>query len=196
MLEKPHDTSTLETEGAANTPVTLSLGKVTRARELTSPDFGASVAIVISECLGRMLGDSSFTDGAQTPPKSVALEVHILDVATGCHIVRSSFLAALVGFGNARLRIRAGLVDVENDQLLSTFSFSLKHNGLDRGEEDYLVDNGPRLLSELSYRAATQLVARATRTLCPDNSIENLNKQPSNPSRRATYAYEDNQYRR
>ena len=106
--------------------------------------------------------------------RRIALRVHVADVYGGCHIVRSSYLLSLLGFGNARLKLHARLHDLDSGLPLSSFTHFLRHNGLNRGAEDYLEDNSAALVKELSRQAAHDLTTRASKRLRPPLPVSKL----------------------
>ena len=117
------------------------------------------------------LGDAfelpSVSDLGGVDGRRAALAVHIADVDGGCHVVRCSYLLTLLGFGNARLKLYARLYDLDSGLPFSSFTRVLRHNGLSRGADDYLQDNGAALVKELSQRAAYDLTMRARKRLRP-----------------------------
>ena len=131
------------------------------------------------------LGDPGGIDG-----RRIALRVHIADVCGGCHIVRSSYLLSLLGFGNARLKLHARLHDLDSGLPLSSFTLFLRHNGLSRGAEDYLEDNSAALVKELSRRAAYDLASRARKRLRPLLPASKLINRFRHQSGSNPYAYD------
>ncbi len=104
---------------------------------------------------------------ADVDERQFALSVEIVAVNGGCRFVRSSHLLASLGFGNARLTVRARLHDLRDGQPVLTFRRTLRHNGLSRGADEYLEDNGTALIQELSVLAAYRLVQRIHRVFKP-----------------------------
>lgn len=157
-------TSNTRSGPAHHAPVCLALDTISLNRHLRSPELGRPVVTTLTEVLALPsivdLGDRGGIHG-----RRIALRVHIADVYGGCHIVRSSYLLSLLGFGNARLKLYARLHDLDSGLPLSSFTHFLRHNGLSRGAEDYLEYNGAALVKELSRRAAHDLTTRAHRRL-------------------------------
>ena len=174
---------------AHHAPVCLALDTISLSRQLRSPELGRPAATTLTEALALPsvveLGDLGGTDGRQ-----IVLRVHIADVYGGCHVLRSSYLLSLLGFGNARLKLRVRLHDLDSGLPLSSFTLFLRHNGLSRGADDYLEDNGAALVKELSRRAAYDLTTRAHKRLRPLLPASKLSNRFRHPSGSNPYAYD------
>ena len=154
-------------------PVYLALDTISLNRHLRSPELGRPAVTTLTEALALpSIGDLGDLGGIDR--RRIALRVHIADVYGGCHIVRSSYLLSLLGFGNARLKLHVRLHDLDSGLRLSSFTHFLRHSGLNRGAEDYLEDNSAALVKELSLRAAHDLTTRARKRLRPPLPVSKL----------------------
>lgn len=138
------------------TPVYLALDSIKVSRDLSSPELGRLASTTLCDALAL----PSVLELSGLEGRRLALQVYILDVGRGCHITRSSNLLSLLGFGNARLSLRAEVFDLDDELLLLRCTRFLRHGGLNRGADDYLRDNGADLIKELSIRAAYDLTTR------------------------------------
>ncbi|MEM7542275.1 MAG: hypothetical protein AAF384_11935 [Pseudomonadota bacterium] len=119
----------------------------TLAPGISSLAEGRSTAERLEQALAPIL-ESHRKLGA--PPLS--LDIVIEEVDRGCYLTRSNWVLALLGFGNARLVLRV----VANTAPGEEFSFRQhsRNAGLNIEWQDYLEDNGDKLLAELARRAA------------------------------------------
>ena len=156
------------------------------------PNLGSrSLARIAAATLAESLRLPSLWDLCEFDGRQVALHVRIVDIDGGCHIVRSSTLLTLLGFGNARLKLRAWLHDIRSGRQLASFTHMLQHNGLSRGAEDYLQDNSEALVVELSRKAAHDLTVRARKRLRPPGSLLKLFTRFRHNLGSTRYAYEE-----
>ncbi|MEM7504229.1 MAG: hypothetical protein AAF417_19470 [Pseudomonadota bacterium] len=150
----------------------LALDRIDICRGLYEPSLGRLAAQRLAHALAfppmHALGRSA---------EGIVVHIEIIDVSRGCHYIRSSTLAALLGFGNARLRYRAQVRDLRSDKPLLAFSDALRHSGLSRGSVDYLTDNGLTLVSELCVLAARRLEARIRKSAHHSRFLPRLTKR-------------------
>ena len=140
-------------------PVYLSLDTVS-----LDPDVGrVELGRLVSKSLQHALALPSIRELSSVEGRRLMLNVHVLDVGGGCHVIRSSYLLALLGFGSAFIRLRSQVHDLDTGEVLLNCTLSMRHNGLNRSSADYLCNNGASLVEELSSLAAFDLTMRVHR---------------------------------
>ena len=179
-------TSNTRSGPAHHVPVCLALDTISLSRHVRSPELGRPAVTTLTEALAL----PSIVDLGGIDGRRIVLRIHIADVYGGCHIVRSSYLLSLLGFGNARLKLRVRLHDLDSGLPLSSFTLFLRHNGLSRGADDYLEDNSAALVKELSRQAAYDLMTRAHKRLRPLLPVSKLSNRFRHQSGSNPYAYD------
>ena len=143
------------------TPVYLALESIRRCASLRYPELGRLVADSLRDALALPTVQAiEKCDG-----RRLALSIQIVDVSGGDPLIRASHLLAVLGFGNARFRLRAQVRDLDSEELAMTFVHAARHNGLSRGSKDYMVDNSAVLLKNLCVIAAFRLIQQTHRSL-------------------------------
>ena len=140
-------------------PVYLSLDNISLDSSVRSAKLGRLVLQSLREALA--LPSTDELDGVEG--RRLALNVLVLDVSGGCHVIRSSYLLSLLGFGNAFIRLRAQVHDLDTGKALLTCTRMMRHNGLNRPSADYLCNNGESLVEELSILLAFDLTTQLHR---------------------------------
>ncbi|MEM7469444.1 MAG: hypothetical protein AAF387_21540 [Pseudomonadota bacterium] len=98
-------------------------------------------------------------------PQRLNLKISIVDAEMGCHLTRSSPLFALLGFGNAKLRLFAEVTSHPNLEPVWAANYCFQHAGLNIPSSQYLEDNGQALIGELALKACEKIAVRLRRHL-------------------------------